>query len=243
MLGDALSFPMNDDDWVKTLAIGGGIVLLAFGLNLVGVLIPLIPSLMAIVLQLPLMGYTVRVMQRSARGEETPPKFEEWDELFVDGLKVWLISFVYFIPLGILMVVFMFVGVLSFGVLDAAAGSGGGGGAGAGFGIMFILMMLVFLVLSLVVGYVVPAAVANFAVYDDLGKAFSIREILGVAFTADYFIAILIAAIVGTVIAMVAFPLMFLLVGFALLFYVQVFGYYLIGRGYAKGRAKRGNPV
>lgn len=225
MLGDALSFPTNDDDWLKTHIIGGVLLLVSF-------FIPVIP-------QLPVTGMAVESLRRGARGEDTPPAFDDWETLFIDGLKVFVIGFVYAIPLVILFFVLFIGGIFSLG-LGGASGSDAGVAAG---GIVFLLLFGVGGLLTLLVAYIAPAAIANFAVYDDLGKAFAIGEVLGIAFTADYFIAIVLVVIVGFFINLIGGILALLLVGLLVLFFGQLFTYHLIGQGYAKARQTKGNPV
>ena len=61
MLGDALSFPRNDDDWLETVLIGGV-------LSILGVLV--VPAILV-------NGYLLRVLEAAVADEETPPRFED----------------------------------------------------------------------------------------------------------------------------------------------------------------------
>jgi len=214
MLGEALSYPKSGDDWLKSILIGGV-------LTLVGAFI--------FVTLLPVQGYLVRVLRSAANDEHEAPVFDEWGDLFVDGIKVLLVQFAYaLVPMAIL-----FVGVLvaGIGAISATESSS----IGAGVGIVGAVILLVGFLLIVVVSYLVPAALANFAYEDDLGAAFDFGTVVDAAFTSDYFVALLLAFVVGLVLGIIAFLLTFLLVGVFLSFYVQVSVYYLFGRGYAKG--------
>ena len=244
MLGDALSFPRNDEDWVKTVVIGTVLLVVTQVFALLGLLIPLVGQMVALVVQLPLVGYTVRVLRASARGEERPPRFDDWGDLFVDGLKGVVVSIVYTIPVGVLMFALVVGGVFAAGFSSDPTGTTPAtSGPPPEFGVAFLVLFGVAMLLGLSVAYLVPAAMANFAAHDDLGKAFALREVVGTAFTADYFVAALIAVVVGLILGFVGVLLSVLLVGLAVLFYTQVVTYYLLGRGYAKGRDSRGYPA
>lgn len=220
MLGDALSFPTNSDDWLPTLLIGGV-------LSLLGVLI-----LPAFVVQ----GYLIRVLRRAARGDGATPSFTDWSGLFVDGLKVVLVTVVYglavIVPIALLGL-----------ILRVWVGSAGGDTARAVGSLVGVVLLLVAGLLALLVGYVLPAAYANFAVRGNLGAAFDLGTIRRAALTSDYAVAWLLALVVGFVGSLVATPLMLLVVGVFVAFYVQIVSYYLFGRGFAEGLRSKGEVV
>lgn len=223
MLDEALSYPRNGDDSLTTLLIGGAVVL-------IGVFVPLLP-------QIVLNGYVTRVLRSSAAGEEVPPRFEGWGDLFVDGVKLFAIQLAYAIPVVIISVAFA-ASVLVITGVETAPGTGGSsfGGPGA----LFVFLLALVVALGLLVGYVLPAALANFAYHDRLGRAFAFREVLSVSFTSDYLVAWVLVVVGGVLLGLVGALLSIVLVGFVVLFYVQVVAYYLFGRGYANGRRKRG---
>lgn len=213
MLGEALSFPHSGDDGLKKILIGGILVLL-------GILI--VPAIFV-------QGYLVRVLRAGAEGADESPTFDDWGDMLVDGIKLIVIGFVYLlVPTAILLAALF---VVSIGVVFAAEGSG----VGAGIGVVGGLLFLVALLLYLFVAYLLPAAQANFAYHDELGAAFDFRTVLNAAFSADYFVALVLAFVVVLVLGFLGALLSLLLVGFFLLFYVRVATFYLLGRGYAKG--------
>jgi len=228
MLSDALSFPRRGDDWLSTILVGGVLTLL-------GVFV-----LPAFVVQ----GYLVRVLDHAARRERTPPSFTQWGTLFVDGLKLTVVNVVYglfvFVPLAILLG--SLVAFLPSDPMTAEAGAGSpppaptGGGSGLVVFVAFLAAVGLFL---LVVTYLLPAALANFAIEGRLRAAFDVRTVFAGAFTSDYAVAWLLAIVVGIAGGLVGSVLAVAVVGIFVLFYVQVASYYLVGRGFAAGLSKK----
>lgn len=214
MLGGSLSYPKRGEEWVKTVVIGGA---LSFVAAFIFVTI------------LPVQGYFVRVLRSAANDEHEPPVFDDWESLFVDGIKMFAIQLAYVLVPFVLFVIAAFL--TAGGAISASEGSG----LGAGVGLFGGLLLLVSVVVGLLAAYLAPAALANFAYTDDLGAAFDFGTVRRVAFTSDYFVALLLAFVVGITLGLIAAVLTFLIVGVFLSFYVQVSIYYLIGRGYAKG--------
>jgi hypothetical protein len=213
MLGDALRFPRSGDDWLPTVIIGGVLSLLS---------VFVLPGLVV-------QGYLLRVLRAGAREDATVPSFTEWGTLLVDGLKLVLVS------LGYGLAVVLPLVVLSV-VLAATAGLGGettgprllASLVGLGVGVVFVL-------LSLVVGYVLPAAMANFAIEGRLGAAFDVGTVARGAISVEYAVAWVLALVVAVVGGLLGTVLSVLVVGIFVLFYVQISVYYLWGRGFAAG--------
>lgn len=212
MLGDAISYPRNGEDWLKTTLIGGVLLILSF------LIVPIF------IVQ----GYFVRVLRSSAKGEEEPPVFDEWGELIVDGLKAFVISLVYVgVPLAIAFVVMLVLGI---------GGAAAGGDAGAGLSILGMLFGLVMLVVVMAAVYALPAALANFAYNDSFGDAFDFGEVVDTAMNMDYFVPWLLALVVAIVGGFIAQLLAIIIVGIFLSFYVNVSVFYLYGQAYAQSR-------
>jgi len=90
-IGKAITFIFEDPEWLKKVAIGTGLMLvgLIFSVLLIG-LIPLIV----------VTGYTVLLVRNVMDGVEHPlPEWEDWGDLFVRGLKLFLILLIWAIPL------------------------------------------------------------------------------------------------------------------------------------------------
>lgn len=219
MISDSLNYLRNDEDWVKTVLIGGV-------LSLLSVLI--VPTILVA-------GYLVRVVRATMHGDEQPPAFDEWGDLAVDGLKAAVIAIVYgFVPT-------LIAGVLVGGavftiVMGDAAGSSGLAALG---GLGILVGLLVSFVLGLLAAYVIPAAVANFAETDQMGKAFSFGDLRSILTSGKYFTAwvsgfavIFVGALVAGVLN--AIPVLGLIAGGFLGFYAAVAAYYLIGTAWGE---------
>lgn len=89
MIGDAISYPTQHDDWLKTVLIGGALIFLSF---------LVIPAFL-------LFGYQIRVLRYAATDEQAPPTFGEWDDLIVDGLKGVVITIAYIFIIEFILVI------------------------------------------------------------------------------------------------------------------------------------------
>lgn len=228
MFGEALQFPISGDSGVKNLLIGGVLSLLAF------LLIPIFF----------VQGYLVRVLRTSVEGGEEAPVFDEWGDMFVDGLKLFVVSIAYFIVPTIVMFVALFAFI---GTAFMSAGAPGevNPGALAGAGIVGIFLLLGAVLLFLLAAYLLPAAAANFARHDDIGSAFDVGTVVEAALSADYFVAAVIAFVIALIAGIVSSILFALVVGLLLApfiqFYSQVATYYVMARGFSKGLGLEGS--
>lgn len=221
MFGDALRFPLAGDEGVKSVIIGGVLLFLSF------LLIPV----------LPVYGYFVRAAKAGYEESEEAPAFEEWGELLVDGVKVLVIGIIYFLIPTIVLV----AGGVVTGLGAMASDPGAPPSAVAsGVGVVGGLLFLVTVVLYLIALYVYPAAIVSLSRDGDIAAAFDFSSILNAAFSADYFVAGVLAILLSIVVGVLTVVLSFLTLGLFFLlavfvqFYVQVAFFYLFGRGYAK---------
>jgi uncharacterized protein DUF4013 len=158
--GRAFQFVFEDPDWVKKILVGGLFHFL--GMVLIG-----IPFLV---------GYLLRVVQRSARGEARP--LPDWDDLggfFSEGLRgvgLYLVLMVgaMLIPGALGCVLALMGGALSSASRDGSAA--GGALIGIGFVLFYALLVLVMLVISLYL----PAAMARMAIHDRFGAGLEFGE-------------------------------------------------------------------
>lgn len=166
MISDALSYPKSGDGWRSVIT--GGL------LSMFGIL--LLPAFVV-------WGYYIRVFREAALGEDVAPRFEDWGTLLGDGFKAFVVLVVYaLVPQVITMVIL-------FGVIF----SGGGETGSSGLFLLLGLIALVGGVCSLVMVYLIPAAMTNFALTDRLGGAFELRKIASAAFTGEYVLATILA--------------------------------------------------
>lgn len=216
-LGEALRYPMESDEWIKTVLIGGVLSILGF------LLIPL----------LPVYGYLVRVIRYNLAGDPEPPTFGDWGELFTDGIQFLVIGIVYLLVPAI-------VGTFTVGGSIAAIATGTQEGAMAGLAGLAVGFLLTFL-LSLVFGYIGVAAILNFVHEDRLGAAFDFDAIRTTVMSRDYAVAWLLslvvflgASIVSGVLNVV--PFLGAIVSAFVFFYVEMVAATLWADGYRATR-------
>jgi len=180
-IGSAFTFMFDDEEWVKKLAIGGGIAFL--GSVLSGVFI-------GVVLFLPLIGYILETIKRVRDGQPGLPEWNDFGGLFMKGLMVFLIGLVYAIPLLIFVCLFLIVifggqqtnsdltGILSF---------------------LMICLSCLLLFFILLINLIIPAAIIRYAQYDTFSSAFQIGEIWNFIKNniGDYIIVILLTLLAG----------------------------------------------
>ena len=216
MISKSLTYLRNDEEgWVRTVLIGGI-------LSLLGVLI--VPTILVA-------GYLVRVVRATMRGDDQPPVFDEWGDMAVDGLKAAVIAFVYgLVPMIV-------AGVLVGGSIFALVLGQGSNGASVLGSLGVLVGVLASFVLGLLAAYVIPAAVANFAETDQLGKAFSVSDLRPVLTSGKYFTAwisafavIFVAALISGVLSGV--PILGWIAGAFIGFYAAVAAYYIIGHAW-----------
>jgi hypothetical protein len=214
MISESLGYLRESEDVWRTVIIGGILSLFGF----------LIVPLFAIA------GYLVRVLDRTANGNDEAPVFEDWEELIVEGAKASAIAFVYaLVPLAVLLAF-----VLSGGLLGATGsdvlGTIGGLGIVAG--------LLVWLGLSLLAMYAVPAALANFAEKRSLSAGFEVetmrRVLMDRTYATGWLMAFLVVVGGSIVTSLLNFiPVVGFIAGAFVGFYAVVAAYYIIGHTWA----------
>ncbi|ELZ19177.1 hypothetical protein C477_09264 [Haloterrigena salina JCM 13891] len=208
MITTAVTYLKNSDDVWKT-AIIGGLLVLASVLVLPAVLV---------------WGYVVRVLERTSRGDDEAPRFDDWRALTVDGAKAVAILLAY----GLLPFV---VGALLLGGVWLAVGGDPGTIGTMAFGIASLLTLAA----MLAVAYTVPAALARFATEGRLGAGFEFGTLRPSLATGTYAVGWLQA--VGIVFAgallsglLTEIPILGAVLGAVVSFYALVSAYYVIGR-------------
>jgi hypothetical protein len=176
----AIKYPLEDDDWIKTVLIGG--VLLLFSLFIVPIF--------------AVYGYAVRVIRRTSAGDAEPPAFGGWGDLIVDGLKATVIGLVYqLIPL------IVFAVTVGGSIASAATGTDAGTAAAlaGAFGGIAVAS-----VLGLIFGYVGVAGILHFAQSGAIGDGFDFGAIKQLITSGDYAVAWLAAIAVNIVVGVIA---------------------------------------
>lgn len=209
-----VTYPMESDDWIITVAIGGVMSIFSF----------------LIVPWFLIAGYMIRAIRAGMEGADEPPVFDEWGELLKEGVVASVIGFVYqLIPLAVFVV---FVGGSFLALLT-------GSEAGAGIGFFGLLGgMFLWWILSLVFGYVGLAGIANYAKEGTIGAGFDFGTITQVATTGDYVMAwvyvIVLNVVVGIVVGLLnIIPFLGAIVGAFIGFYALIIASWLWGDGFA----------
>ncbi len=184
VIGDAVRYPSQD--W-KNVIILGIISILSF---------LIIPAFIV-------GGYFFRIIKATIAGSDELPEFDDWGEMFIDGLKLIIVGIIYAIPIFIISAI---LGLGQSAVMNMTTFS-----SVAIFGI--IAGSMVQLIVGIIIGLVAYIAVAHMAYYDgDLGAAFRFSEILDVMSRigwADYIIWYIVMVILGLVVGVVSVILIF----------------------------------
>lgn len=208
-------YPTESDDWVKTVLIGGLLLVFSF---------LIIPWFLVA-------GYLVRAIRAGMESAEEPPVFDEWGELLTEGFVAGIIGLVYqIIPL---IVFFVFVG----GSIMALA-TGSRTGAGVGFAGLLGGLFL-WWILALAFGYVGFAGVANYAKERNFGAGFDFDVISDVVTSRAYLMAWVYVIALNIVVSIVVgvlniVPLLGAIVGLFVSFYALVIAGWLWGNGFAE---------
>jgi hypothetical protein len=173
-----------------------------FGRLVILIVLDLIP-----IVNLTVTGYAYRVLRESP-GADSPPKLENYGDMFIDGLKIAIASIIYMIVPLILIT----AGVGSFFATTVMKGgtnfmpeefkpayTGLLTGTGIALAVVGVIVAFVMLIL-------LAAGIAHMIKTGKLGKAFAFGEILGVIgriawgkYIAWLVLIVILAAIVGAI--------------------------------------------
>jgi len=148
------------------------------------------------------MGYGFRALKASIAGFDELPEFDEWGEMFVDGLKVFVVQIAYMIvPL-----IIIFAG--TFGSLTMVSPDTGVITNPTAFTGLLGGTVIIGVILAIILGLIETIAIAHMAYNDsELGAAFRFSEILDVISQIgwlDYIIWYIVVGLIAAVIAFVA---------------------------------------
>ena len=220
-IGKAFGFVFEDDQWVTKLLIAAAITLL--GTVLFFLIIP--PILAAILLN----GYGLWIVRRVIRGESPVlPDWDDWGQLFIDGLMVAIIELVYALPI-------IAASVCLGTPLGALAEN-----SDAAASVLGSLLGCTNLLWGIVMSFLLPGAIAFYAKSGDLGAAFRFGEIFQLI--RDNFTTYLITVIMTWVAGFIG-ALGFLLCGVGWLVtlpYAEIVTGHLYGQAFVE--ASGGSP-
>lgn len=161
MIEPAIFYPFRGENVLKRTAIGT--ILLFFWAFLIPVLI--------------ILGYLIAIIRTTVAGHDEPPAFADWRRLIVDGLNVLAIGFLYlFIPINLFAILWFFSGQDTGSVYHISSN----------LDIIAIVVQMSILVLIM---YLMPAALTNFANQKGITSAFEFNCIMSVVITTDYLVA------------------------------------------------------
>lgn len=209
---ESVKFPSTDVGWVKKILIGGILLI-----------IPIINFIIG--------GYYIKTLRGSIEGKPGLPEWDDWGDLFIKGLMVAIIGFIYMlIPL---IVLFVSIG----GAVTAAISSGDFSAASISAivgGSMFSM------VLMLIVCLVLPMALSIYAKEDSIGAAFRIGEILSriKSVPGDYIISIIVLYALLFIVNLVAtIPIIGWVIVIFANFYITLVASKMFGEVYASSNA------
>lgn len=206
---DILNYPRTGDEAARTIILGGLLVLLS---------VLVVPAIL-------LVGYILRVLRSSAADEQQPPVMDDWQELFVNGLRGTVVSLVY--------------GLLP--LIGVAVAVGGVITIGADFGVLGALWVLIggllWLGLTIAVAYVVPAALANVADQGTIGAGFDWERLSPAlrseAYASAWLVGLLVVLVGGAIASVLsAVPVLGMIGSAFVVFYALVVAYHAVGRGW-----------
>lgn len=210
---EEVKFPTKDSEWIVKVLIGG----------VLGI-IPIINFIEY--------GYILKVMKGAIDGNPGMPKWDDWGNLFINGLigfVIWLIYLI--IPIlivsasagGIMMAAFSGNMNLMAGMIAGAIGG-----------------ILIGLLLALVLGFLVPMAFAMYMKENSFGAAFRIGEVVSriKSVFADYITVYIILIVLLFILALLnSIPILGFLIWIFGTFYVSVVVFNMFGKVYTRSSA------
>ncbi len=231
-----LTYPFKDPDWA-------GKFFTAVGLTFASGIVPLIPALFV-------NGYMYRIMHNVIVDKEEPsmPEWTDWGRLLTDGWRLFAVTFLYQLPMIIVMVTGFGFYMVSFVGLVAMEGSEPEGAAVLlpmiSFGVM-MLSMFAATFLGMVVFCLLPGAVGHTVAKDSFQAGFDFMSWWKVmkANPGGFAVALLILFGMLSVVYLAANLLYMTIVLMCLMFvipmvglvYIELVGAALIGVAYREG--------
>lgn len=190
-VGRAFKFVFDDPRWVMKLLIGG---LLVVATSLLGWVLPIVGQVLSFVGGLVMTGYTLALVRRVADGYDTPlPEWDDWQGLFVLGVKGFVVQIGWALPLLLVALVLLLPGITTENTGLIAVGS------------------LLFLVFAIPVALVAPAGQGRLAVTGSIREGLLFGQIVRMVRgnLGDYVLLVLLA-IVAALIALAGVVLLVL---------------------------------
>ena len=230
IIGNAVRYPFSD--WKKFLLLGiltvfTGLTSIFQSLGLKNIALTLFSLIALVLVYFLISGYQYRIIKSSLNDVEVPPEFNNWLDMFIDGIKVTIVTIIYLLP-SIFIIGFI-AGILIFSVGNLSA-------------LIFILIAILYIIIIVPISKMAIAYMADNG--GKLGAAFRFREILNkissngwMKFILWYIVTgiiFLIIIIVGSVVTSVIGRLIFAPLSMILnLLFVAPYLYMFINRSVA----------
>ena len=187
---DALQYPLKKFNKVLILGI----------ITILSVLI--IPGFLVL-------GYLYKIIKSSLEGSSEVPDFNEWVSMFVDGLKVFVVFFIYSLVPSVLVLLGIWAALLP--VLSVP---GEGSLLNSNLAISLVSgLALIGIGLQLVISFIIPIALTNMVYHHKLSAAFKLKEIYvkikeigGVDYLIWYIIMVIIIGVIYYASFILIFP-------------------------------------
>lgn len=207
-----INFPATDPEWIPKVLLGG--------------LLGTIPVICFFT-----WGYYIKVLRVAIGGTSQLPKWDDWGNLFISGLSVFIISVVYYL-IPFIIAVISVGGILITAITTGDVGLDVIGAAMGGFALSFILIF--------VSSFLLPMALAMYAKEDSMGAAFRFGELLSriKSVLGDYVIVFIVVFILFTVLGMIAnIPFLGFLIFIFGKFYLFIVAADMYGKIYTQSKA------
>ncbi len=168
------------------------------------------------------LGYYLRIIKSTIAGLDELPEFDDWGDMFIDGLKVLIVNFIYLLIPGIVIVVGVFASIASLAATNTSLVN-----APASFFALIGVTGIIGIILALIFGLFAHIAIANMAYYDsDLGAAFRFGEILDKIkmigwgkYIIWYIVMLIIGFIVGLIVSILhIIPLIGIIIAYLVIY-------------------------
>jgi hypothetical protein len=154
------------------------------------------------------LGYLFKIIKSSMEGSSELPDFNEWINMFVDGLKVFVVLFIY----SIVPIILFLLGIWAV-LLPMLTVPGEGSLLTTNISISLVSgIALIGIVLQVLISFINPIALTNMVYHNELKAAFRLKEIywkIKEIGGVDYLIWYIIMLIIMVVIYYISFILIF----------------------------------
>ncbi len=209
---EEIKFPSKDSEWIQKVLIGG--------------LLSIIP-----IVNLIAYGYILKVMKRSIEGKPDMPKWDDWGELFMNGLMAAIIGLIYMIiPILILgaSAGSMIMAAISENpkmLFTAIAGAFGG--------------LLIAGLLALIFGFLLPMALSMYVKENNFSAALRFNEVISriKSVFGDYLTVFVIVIALSVVLGVLSIiPVLGILIMIFGSFYIGAVAYNMFGKVCARSK-------